>query len=177
MWATCGTTRRRASSAWREPAALCPYRTATIRPTQRQGKSVGFVRLKSHAPSSHEIAANADMAKVSRVIDEWLLIEYAVTFLLINQNALVEAVSKSAVKAEALSSSASACPADSLAPYRPYLHPSRSRRNAKSDKPSNAALPTLTSRGCQNERLQKGLSDSTGASSVPLTRHCRTGLP
>src|SRR6516162_10202926 len=34
-----------------------------------QGKSVGFVRLKSHAPSSHEIAANAEMAKVSRVID------------------------------------------------------------------------------------------------------------
>jgi hypothetical protein len=67
-----------------------------------QGKSVGFVRLKSHAPSSHEIAANADMAKVSRVIDEWLLIEYAVTFLPINQHALVEAVSKSAVKPEAL---------------------------------------------------------------------------
>jgi hypothetical protein len=42
------------------------------------------------------------MAKVSRVIDEWLLIDYAVTFLPINQNALVEAVSKSAVKSEAL---------------------------------------------------------------------------
>jgi hypothetical protein len=42
------------------------------------------------------------MAKVSRVIDEWLLIEYAVTFLPINQNALVEAVSKSAVKPQAL---------------------------------------------------------------------------
>jgi hypothetical protein len=67
-----------------------------------QGKSVGFVRLKSHAPTSHEIAANADMAKVPRVIDEWLLIESAVTFLPINQNALVEAVSKSAVKPEAL---------------------------------------------------------------------------
>jgi hypothetical protein len=67
-----------------------------------QGKSVGFVRLKSHAPSSHEIAANAEMAKVSRIIDEWLLIEYAVTFLPINHNALVEAVSKSAVKPEAL---------------------------------------------------------------------------
>jgi hypothetical protein len=38
----------------------------------------------------------------SGVIDEWLLIEYAVTFLPINQNALVEAVSKSAVKPEAL---------------------------------------------------------------------------
>jgi hypothetical protein len=40
-----------------------------------QGKSVCFVRLKSHAPSSHEIAADPDMAQVSRIIDEWLLIE------------------------------------------------------------------------------------------------------
>src|SRR5262249_45446662 len=60
------------------------------------------VRLKSHAPSSHEIAADPDMAKVSRVIDEWLLIEYAVTFLPMNQSALVEAVSKSAVTPEIL---------------------------------------------------------------------------
>ena len=67
-----------------------------------QGKSVGFVRLKSHAPSSHEIAANPALAEVSRVIDEWLLIEYACTFLPMNQSALVEAVSKSAVKAAAL---------------------------------------------------------------------------
>jgi hypothetical protein len=68
-----------------------------------QGKSVGFVRLKSHAPSSHEIAANPDLAQVSRIIDEWLLIEYACTFLPMNQSALVEAVSKSAVKPEILS--------------------------------------------------------------------------
>jgi hypothetical protein len=62
-----------------------------------QGKSVGFLRLKSHAPSSHEIAANPAMAQLSRVIDEWLLIEYAVTFLPVNQAALVEAVSKSGI--------------------------------------------------------------------------------
>jgi hypothetical protein len=60
------------------------------------------IAVKSHAPTSHEIAANADMAKVSRVIDEWLLIEYAVTFLPINQNALVEAIGNSAVKPDAL---------------------------------------------------------------------------
>jgi hypothetical protein len=58
--------------------------------------------VESHAPTSHDIDANADMAKVSRVIDEWLLIEYAVTFLPINQNSLVEAGSTSAVKPAAL---------------------------------------------------------------------------
>jgi hypothetical protein len=67
-----------------------------------QGKSVGFVRLKSHAPSSHEIAAKPELAKVSRIIDEWLLIEYACTYLPINPSALVEAVSKSAIKPEIL---------------------------------------------------------------------------
>jgi len=73
-----------------------------IQPGLLQGKSVGFVRLKSHAPSSHEIAANPALAEVSRIIDEWLLIEYACTFLPMNQSALVEAVSKSAVNVEIL---------------------------------------------------------------------------
>ena len=67
-----------------------------------QGKSVGFLRLKSHSPSSHEIAADPAMAQVSRVIDEWLLIEYACTFLPMNQAALVEAVSKSGIAPERL---------------------------------------------------------------------------
>jgi hypothetical protein len=67
-----------------------------------QGKSVGFLRLKSHSPSSHEIAADPAMAQVSRVIDEWLLIEYACTFLPMNQAALVEAVSKSGLAPDRL---------------------------------------------------------------------------
>ncbi len=75
---------------------------ALIQAGMLQGKSVGFIRLKAHAPSSHEIAADPAMAQVRRVIDEWLLIEYACTFLPMNQAALVEAVSKSGVGAEAL---------------------------------------------------------------------------
>jgi hypothetical protein len=59
-----------------------------------QGKSIGFLRLKSHCPSSHEIAALPELAEVSRIIDEWLLLEYACVFLPANQSALVEAVSK-----------------------------------------------------------------------------------
>ena len=67
-----------------------------------QGKSIGFLRLKSHAPSSHEIAALPQLANVTRIIDEWLLIEYACTFLPMNPAAVVEAVSKSAIKPETL---------------------------------------------------------------------------
>jgi hypothetical protein len=44
------------------------------------GKSIGFICLKSHTPSSHEIAANPDLfTNVRCIIDEWLLLEYACT--------------------------------------------------------------------------------------------------
>jgi hypothetical protein len=86
-----------------------------------QGKSVGFIRLKSHAPSSHEIAADPAMAKVSRVIDEWLLIEYAVTFLPMNQAALVEAVSKSGLAPERLQTLGIEVPQPEAAPATPML--------------------------------------------------------
>jgi hypothetical protein len=45
------------------------------------GKSIGFLRLKSHAPTSHEIAATPALATVTRIIDGWLLLEYACVFL------------------------------------------------------------------------------------------------
>ncbi len=75
---------------------------ALIQAGMLQGKSVGFIRLKSHAPNSHEIAADPELAQVCRIIDEWLLIEYACTFLPMNPAALVEAVSKSGVAPAAL---------------------------------------------------------------------------
>lgn len=59
-----------------------------------QGKSIGFLRLKSHCPTTQEIGASPELADVSRIIDEWLLLEYACVFLPANQSALVEAVSK-----------------------------------------------------------------------------------
>jgi hypothetical protein len=86
-----------------------------------QGKSVGFIRLKSHTPSSHEIAADPTMAQVSRIIDEWLLIEYACTFLPMNQAALVEAVSKSGVRPEALAQLGVALPATVVPPAAPNV--------------------------------------------------------
>jgi hypothetical protein len=98
---------------------------ALIQAGMLQGKSIGFIRLKSHAPSSHEIAATPALAQVSRIIDEWLLIEYACTFLPMNQAALVEAVSKSGVPAATLASlglpvpEAVACASDRIG-FTPY---------------------------------------------------------
>jgi hypothetical protein len=62
------------------------------------GKSIGFLRLKSHTPSSSEIAARPELVEVRRIIDEWLLLEYSCTFLPTNADALVQAVSKSHIQ-------------------------------------------------------------------------------
>ncbi len=58
------------------------------------GKSIGFLRLKSHAPGAQEIAAHPNLAGVNRIIDDWLLLEYSCVFLPCNQAALVDEVSK-----------------------------------------------------------------------------------
>jgi hypothetical protein len=114
---------------------------ALIQAGMLQGKSVGFIRLKSHSPSSHEIAADPALADVRRIIDEWLLIEYACTFLPMNQAALVEAVSKSRVGPAALKQLGLELPAiapDATAPIIPFtpeseIHSAIERRIATFD--------------------------------------------
>jgi hypothetical protein len=61
-----------------------------------RGKSIGFLPTKVHVPEAKEIDKHG-WKDVALVIDEWLLLEYAVTFLPAQQNALVEAVGKSSV--------------------------------------------------------------------------------
>jgi hypothetical protein len=57
------------------------------------GKSIGFVPTKVHIPDERE-ARQQGWDEVTLVIDEWILLEYACCFLPVNQDALVEAVSK-----------------------------------------------------------------------------------
>jgi hypothetical protein len=61
-----------------------------------RGKSIGFLPTRVHVPDQKEIDRNG-WQQVALVIDEWLLLEYACTFLPAQQNAVVEAVSKSAL--------------------------------------------------------------------------------
>jgi hypothetical protein len=57
------------------------------------GKSIGFLPLKCHTPESEEYAkAGCEAGGVKYVIDEWLLLEYAVCFIPMNSGLLVEAV-------------------------------------------------------------------------------------
>jgi hypothetical protein len=60
-----------------------------------QGKSIGFLPLKTHTPDDKEYKKYGwEPDSVRCVIDEWLLLEYACVFLPANQDSLVEAVSK-----------------------------------------------------------------------------------
>src|SRR5205085_6322383 len=69
---------------------------ALVQAGMLQGKSIGFLPLKVHAPTDRELEQHG-WRDCGLVIDEWLLLEYACVFLPANQNALVEAVSKGRV--------------------------------------------------------------------------------
>ncbi len=59
------------------------------------GKSIGFLSLDSSPPTPEEIQRVPEWATVRRVVRRWLLIEYAVTWLPANQEAITQATSKS----------------------------------------------------------------------------------
>jgi hypothetical protein len=77
---------------WPADIALCLVQADLLR-----GKSIGFLPTKVHSPTETERQAN-DWKDVDLVIDEWILLEYACTFLPAQQNAIVEAVSKSTIQ-------------------------------------------------------------------------------
>jgi hypothetical protein len=58
-------------------------------------KSIGLLPVKAHAPKEHERQENSALAKVDLILDEWILLEYSCCYLGVQQNATVEAVSKS----------------------------------------------------------------------------------
>jgi hypothetical protein len=83
---------------WSDPCWPPDTAFSLIQSGLLNGKSIGFIRLKWHTPSSHEIAAKPEMINIKRIIDEWLLIEYACAFLPVNPEALVDQFSKANVK-------------------------------------------------------------------------------
>src|SRR4029077_14361232 len=58
------------------------------------GKSIGFLPLKSREATDRERETRPGWAQVQRVIEEWLLLEYACCYFPCQQNALVEDVAK-----------------------------------------------------------------------------------
>ncbi|MFO0929151.1 MAG: hypothetical protein U0736_19365 [Gemmataceae bacterium] len=61
------------------------------------GKSIGFLPIQVHAPDRDERRRHGWGDEVRRVVDRWLLLEYACVCLPANQHALVEVVAKGAL--------------------------------------------------------------------------------
>src|SRR5262249_50083234 len=61
------------------------------------GKSIGFLPTKVRRPSDRECEHRPELREVHRIIEEWVLLEYACVYLPAQQNAVVEAVSKGLV--------------------------------------------------------------------------------
>src|SRR5262245_37557359 len=78
-----------ADAVWPSDAAW-----ALVKSGLMAGKSIGFLTVKSHAPTDDEIRRTPDLSRVRRIVDEWLLLEYCCCWLPINPEAAVEAVSK-----------------------------------------------------------------------------------
>jgi hypothetical protein len=81
-----------AEKDWPADVALALVQADLLR-----GKSIGFLPTKVHTPKAKELEEQG-WDKVELVIDEWILLEYACTFLPAQQNAVVEAVGKSLVQ-------------------------------------------------------------------------------
>ena len=58
------------------------------------GKSIGFLPTRVRPPTDDERQHRPELQKVQRIIEEWVLLEYACVYLPAQQNAVVEAVSK-----------------------------------------------------------------------------------
>ena len=87
---------------WTEPEWAPDNAWALVKSGLMAGKSIGFLTTKSHAPTDDEIRKRPDLISVRRIIDEWVLLEYACCWQPMNPEALVEAVSKNAVTPDAL---------------------------------------------------------------------------
>jgi hypothetical protein len=81
-------------ASWPEETWPADAAFALVQADLLRGKSIGFLPTKVHTPSADE-RQRPTWANVELVIDEWVLLEYACCFLPCQQNAVVEAVSKS----------------------------------------------------------------------------------
>ena len=87
-----------------------------VRASLMVGKSIGFLTLKSRGPTDEEIKRKPELSGVRRIVEEWMLLEYACCRL-----PLVEAVSKSGVAPETLKFVGAEMPPKPPAPPIPVI--------------------------------------------------------
>lgn len=59
------------------------------------GKSITFLTLEAREPTEQEVKKEPALLSCRRIVTKWLLLEYACTWLPVNQEAITEQVSKS----------------------------------------------------------------------------------
>jgi hypothetical protein len=79
---------------WPEPTWPPDIAFQLIKSGLMVGKSIGFVTLEGSAPTPEEVKKNPQWADAKRIIRRWLLLEYCVHWLPVNQHAIVEEISK-----------------------------------------------------------------------------------
>lgn len=79
---------------WPKDDWLPDYAYELVKADLLRGKSIGFLPLQVRAPTDAEVAQHPELQGVRRIIEKWLLLEYACCFLPCQQNAVVETVSK-----------------------------------------------------------------------------------
>lgn len=72
---------------------------ALLRAGLCMAKSIGYIALKSHAPTDEERQQNPALVNCRKIIDKWLLLEYSCCWLPVQQEAIVTQVSKATLKA------------------------------------------------------------------------------
>ncbi len=82
---------------WSEPSWPPDECFALVQAGLLRGKSIGFLPLKTRSPTESEVQQQPALAQVRCIIEEWLLLEYACCYLPVQQQAVVEAVSKAMV--------------------------------------------------------------------------------
>jgi hypothetical protein len=104
------------SDAWTPDSAW-----GLVKSSLMVGKSIGFLTVSSRAPTEEEIKRKPDWAGVRRIVEEWILLEYACCWLPMNPEALVEAVSKSGVTADTLKFVGAELPPKPASPPAPVI--------------------------------------------------------
>lgn len=88
-------------AAWPAADAWLPdYAYELVKADLLRGKSIGFLPTRVRSPTEEDVRRRPEWSKVRHVVEEWLLLEYACCVLPAQPNAVVEAVSKSALPAD-----------------------------------------------------------------------------
>jgi hypothetical protein len=118
------------------------------------GKSIGFFAKASHAPTDDEVKKRPELANVRRIVDQWELLEYAVCWLPVNPDAVVEAVAKSMVRAEDLRAFGVELPAKKVGPVAPRPEPLAHTPAAEVEKAIQRRLAGIDFKGMVEEAVR-----------------------